>query len=99
MLELVKIAWDVVVLRDGARKGQLTGRVILAVLGFAVLEYAIGLPAVLLYDKHPQYKPLFIAAMVLVGMNLILFLIFGFRWYRRVSAATALAATRAGKAD
>src|ERR1017187_4238680 len=62
MLELFKIAWDIAILRDGARKGQVTGRVMLAALGFAVLEYAIGLPAVLLYDKHPQYKPLFIAA-------------------------------------
>jgi hypothetical protein len=96
MLELLKIAWDVVVLRDGARKGQLTRRVLLAAAGFAVLEYAIGLPAILLYDKHPQLKPLFIAAMMLVAVNLVLFLIFGFRWYRRVSAATALAAT-AGK--
>jgi hypothetical protein len=96
MFELFKIAWDVVVLRDGARKGQLTARVVLVGIGFSLLEYAIGLPAALLYIKHPQYKPLFIAAMVLAAVNLILFLIFGLRWYRRVSRASALAAT-AGK--
>ena len=98
MFELFKIAWDVVVLRDAASKGQLTGRVVLFGVAFAVLEYAIGLPAALLYFKHPEYKPLFIAAMLLVVVNLILFLIFGFRWYRRVSRATALAAT-AGKGN
>jgi len=54
MYELFKIAWDDMTFRDRASKGQLAGRVVLAGLGFAVMEDAIGLPAGLLYVKHTQ---------------------------------------------
>jgi hypothetical protein len=40
-----------------------------------VVEYMIAMPAVLVYSKHPQYKTLFIAAMVLVMVNFM-----GFVW-------------------
>ena len=36
--------------------------------------YAIGLPAALLYDRHSQYKPIFVAAMILDVLLLITFL-------------------------
>ncbi len=83
MFELFKILIDAIVLRDGARKGIFNGRVFLAGAGFAVLEYAILLPAVVYYDKHPQAKPLFIAAMVLVAINFVIFMAWAVRWYLR----------------
>jgi len=67
MFEIIKLMWDVVVLRDAARKGQLQWRTWAVAIGFVLVLYGIGLPAALLYDAHPEYKPLFIAAMVLVA--------------------------------
>lgn len=83
MFELFKILIDALVLGDSARKGMLTVPVCLAGAGFAVLEYAIFLPAVMYYDKHPQAKPLFIAAMVLVAINFVVFMAWALRWYLR----------------
>ena len=91
MFELFKIAVDLIVLRDGYRKGQLTVPRTIFGFCFAVLLYAIGLPAAVLYDKHPQYLPLFIAAMVLDGLLFIAFMVIGLRWYLH-----SLAQMRAG---
>jgi hypothetical protein len=87
MFELFKIVWDVVVLRDAARKGQLTWRIWPIAFGFVFLEYCIGLSAVTLYDKHSQYKPVFIAAMVLVAANFIVFMWWAWHWQKRQAAA------------
>jgi hypothetical protein len=81
MFELFKIVWDIVVLRDAARKGQLKANRMIFGFCFAILLYAIGLPAAVLYDKHPEYFPLFIAAMVLDGLLFIGFMIVAIRWY------------------
>ena len=85
MFELFKLAWDVVVLRDAAKKGQLNWRVWVYGFGFVLIEYCIALPAVVLYEKHPQYKPVFIAAMVLVVLNFIGFMGWAIRWRSRQS--------------
>jgi len=92
MWELLKVAVDVAVLRDGARKGQLNWRVFSYAFGFVLMEYAIALPAVLLYDKHSEYKPLFIAAMALDGLLFVIFFWLGMRWYVRSLAAHRAAA-------
>jgi cytochrome c biogenesis protein CcdA len=86
MLELIKLLVDGVVLRDGARKGLLTWKVVLFAVAFVLLLYGTGLPATLLYQAHPQYKPLFIAAIAFDGLLFILFMIFGTRWYLRATA-------------
>lgn len=90
MFELFKILVEILILRDSARKGMFQGRDLLAGIGFCVLEYSIGLPAVLYYDKHPEAKPLFIAAMVLVAINFIVFTVWAVRLYfRRLAAQRA----------
>jgi cytochrome c biogenesis protein CcdA len=86
MLELLKLLFDGIVLRDSAKKGLLTWKVVLFAVGFVLLLYGTGLPATLLYQAHPQYKPLFIAALVFDGLMFILFMIFGTRWYFRARA-------------
>ena len=73
MWELIKLSWDVFVLRDAARRGQLTWRVWLSAFAFVLAIYGIALPAVLLYEKHPEDKSIFIAAMVLVGLITVAF--------------------------
>jgi cytochrome c biogenesis protein CcdA len=86
MLELIKLIVDGLILRDSARKGLLTWKVVLFAVGFVLVLYGTGLPATLLYQAHPQYKPLFIAAIVFDGTIFILFMIFGTRWYLRANA-------------
>lgn len=86
MLELLKLIVDGLVLRDSARKGILTWKVFLVGLCFPILLYGTALPALLLYQAHPQYKPLFIAALVFDAVAFILFMIFGTRWYFRAMA-------------
>jgi cytochrome c biogenesis protein CcdA len=73
MIELIQIAWDIFMLRDSARKGQLKLRAVLFALAFVVLLYGTGVPAAALYQNHPQYKPLFLATMV---FDLVLFVAF-----------------------
>ncbi len=73
MIELIQIAWDIFMLRDSARKGQLKLRAVLFALAFVVLLYGTGVPAAVLYSSHPQYKPLFLATMV---FDLVLFIAF-----------------------
>jgi hypothetical protein len=62
MLELLKLLVDAFVLRDSARKGMLTWKVMLTGFGFALFLYATALPATLLYEKHPRYEWAFITA-------------------------------------
>ena len=83
MFEILKLIWDVVVLRDAARKGQLNWRIWPIALCFVCVLYGTGVPAVLLYEKHPQYKPLFIAAVVFDALLSICFMYWAWRWQAR----------------
>ncbi|HZL51135.1 MAG TPA: hypothetical protein VFC37_09340 [Terracidiphilus sp.] len=80
MWEMFKVIWDVFVLRDAARRGKLNWRKTGFVVGWVVLEYLIVMPPLLLYIQHPQYRPLFIAAMVLATIVLVVFLWLAFKW-------------------
>jgi hypothetical protein len=86
MFELVKLVWDVFVLRDAARKGQLNWRVWFVAVAFVLFLYGTGLPVSLLYDKYPQYKPLFIAILALDATVFVWFMIWGVRRYLRQMA-------------
>ena len=83
MFELCKLIWDLVVMRDASKKGQMNWRVWVYGFGFALVEYSIALPAALLYEKHPQYKPLFIAAIALVLINFFGMMWWAIRWRSR----------------
>ena len=87
MFEIFRILWDVVVLRDAARKGQLSRRVWFIAAGFVLFLYGTGLPMTLLYEKHPQYKLLFVATLVMDGTVFAWFMIWGVRRYLRQLAA------------
>lgn len=83
MGELLKLLWDAVVLRDSAKKGMLSWRIVGFAACFVLLLYGTGLPAVVDYQKHPSHKPLFIAAMVFDALLFLAFMIFGTRWWWR----------------
>ena len=87
MFELVKFVWDVFVLRDAARKGQLNWRVWVVAGAFVLFLYGTGLPVAFLYDKHPQYKALFIATLTVDGLVFVWFMVWGVRRYLRLKAA------------
>lgn len=87
MFEVFKLVWDLVVLRDVARKGRYNWRIWPMAFGFVLLEYGIGLAAVFLYEKHPEYEPLFIAAMIFIVISSIAFLWWAWRWQTRQAAA------------
>lgn len=91
MFEIAKLLWDFFVLRDAKRKGQLTARVWLLAIGFLVVIYGVGLPSALLYIKNPAYKPLFIAAIVLVFCSFVTVMWLGIKWRREATRSAQVA--------
>lgn len=87
MFEIFKLLWDVIVLRDASRKGLLNWRIWPIAFGFVLVLYGVGISAVLLYEKHPQYKPLFIAALIFDGILALCFIGWAWRWQARMAAA------------
>ena len=87
MWEMLKVAWDIFVLRDAAQKGKLNWRKTGLVVGFVVLEYLIVMPALILYIEQPQYKTLFFAAIALAVVILVAFVSLALRLRSRSSAA------------
>jgi hypothetical protein len=87
MFELVQIVWDLFMVRRSVRNGQLNLRKSIIALGLTVLLYAIVVPAAVLYDKHPEWKPLFIAALILGAADFIFLVGLGFYWWRQWAAA------------
>ncbi len=87
MFELIQIIWDLFMVRRSIRNGQLTWRKGLIAVGLTVLGYLIVIPAAVLYDKHPEYKPLFIAAAILGGLDFVFLFSLGIYWWRQWAAA------------
>jgi uncharacterized membrane protein len=92
MFEIFKLLRDVVVLREVARKDQYNWRIWPLAFGFVVVLYGVGISAVLLYEKHPQYKPLFIAALIFDVLFALGFIVWACRWQARMAAARKSAA-------
>ena len=88
MFEMFKLLWDVLMLRDATRKGQLNWRVWVIAIGFVLFLYGTGLPVGMLYQNHRQYRNLFIATLVVDGLAFIWLTIWGVRRYLRQNAAT-----------
>jgi peptidoglycan/LPS O-acetylase OafA/YrhL len=87
MFELFQVVWDLFMVRRAAKSGQLTLRKAAIAIGLTVLLYALVIPAFVLYDKHPEYKPLMIVGMVLGAADLIFLVCLGFYWQRQWLAA------------
>jgi hypothetical protein len=69
--------------RDAIRKGQLTWRKGLISTGLVVLGYLILVPATMVYERHPEVKPLFICAVVLAALDLVFMVGLALYWSRR----------------
>jgi membrane protein YdbS with pleckstrin-like domain len=93
MFEIVKLMWDVVALRDASRKGLLEWRIWPMAFGFVAVLYGVGLFGWLFYEHHPQYKPVFVAAMIFDGVFYVWFLVWAYRWQSRRAAARKAALT------
>lgn len=74
------------------RKGQLNWRGWVVAVAFVLFLYGTGLPVAMLYDKHPQYKVLFIATLAVDGLVFAWFMIWGVRRYLRLKATERPAA-------
>jgi hypothetical protein len=72
--------------RDSVRKGQLTLRKTLISVGLVLLGYLIVIPAAVLYQKHPEYKLLFIAATVLGAIDFLFLFGLAIYWWRKTPA-------------
>lgn len=97
MIEFFQILWNLFMLRDAAHKGQLTRGVWVFAIGFVVLLYAIALPAVVLWQNHPQYKSVFVAAMVLDGVVFLTGMVWAIKLRSKLVAARANGAIEGGK--
>ena len=93
MFELFQVVWDLFMVRRSVRSGQLTLRKAAIAIGLTILLYAIVVPAAILYDKHPEWKPLFIAAMVLGAADCIFLVGLGFYWQRQWAAQKSQSGT------
>jgi len=83
MFEFVQAIWDVFVVRDAIRKRQLTWRKGLLSTGLVLLGYLILVPAAVVYERHPEVKALFMAAVVLAAIDFVFLVALAFYWYRR----------------
>ena len=84
MWKLAKLVWNSLLLRRATGKGEMTWRVWLAAIAFLVVIYAVALPATLLYEKHPEDKPIFIAAIIAVGIITVAYFWLAIRWRLRL---------------
>jgi hypothetical protein len=80
---LLKRITDFFVPTDSAQKGLLSRKGVLFGFGFAIFLFGTGVPAAASYQNHPEGKNIFIAAIVVDALSLVLFIIFGARWYVR----------------
>ena len=95
MFELFKLLVDFIVLRDQARKGKLRPRMLIAGGVYAVILYAVALPAALLYINHPGNRLdeaiLFAAIIFLIALTIGLIML-TVRWRRELRDRPAQAA-------
>jgi hypothetical protein len=90
MFELIKIAWDVVVLRDAMGKGEMTARVWGAAALFLLVVVSIGLPTILYYERHPDASArVLMEAGGLLGLVLIGYFWLAIRWRLRLKREQA----------
>lgn len=82
MFELVQIIWDLFIIRKEAKAGRLTWRKGLIAGGLTALGYLMLVPAAALWDKHPEYKPLFIVAVILTAIDFSFLVGLGLYWWK-----------------
>ncbi len=83
MFEIFQVIWDLFMMRRAVRSGQLTLRKGLIASGLVMLGYLILGPATVLWEKHPELKPIFVAAVVLCAMDFICLFGLSIYWWRQ----------------
>lgn len=97
MGELFKIGWDLFTIRHYKRQGMsLSAGDYVVAIGYVIFLYATGVSAAVLYQNHPQYKWVLIAAMVFDGILTIAIFVWEVKWWiKHRAAAQATAAAQA----
>ncbi|MGA2537889.1 MAG: hypothetical protein ABSF53_17880 [Terracidiphilus sp.] len=83
MFDIVQAIWDLFMVRDAIRKRQLTWRKGLLSAGLVLLGYLILVPAAMAYERHPEVKPLFMAAVVLAAIDFVFLVGLALYWWKR----------------
>lgn len=86
MFEIFKLCWDVVALRDASRKGLLTWYIWPVAFIFVAILYGVALAGLTVYQRHPQYRAVFVAAIVFDGLFYLGFMWWAYRWQARRTA-------------
>jgi len=86
MFKIFQIMWDLFMMRRAVRSGQLTLRKGLISFALVFLAYLILVPATVLWEKHPELKPLFVAAVVFCAMDFAFLIGLCLYWWRQSAA-------------
>jgi hypothetical protein len=82
---LIKLLWNVFALPDSMQKGEMTSGVWLAAASFLFGIAGIGVPTILLYDRHPDASPrVLIGPAIALGALLVVDFVFAIRWRLRL---------------
>jgi heme A synthase len=83
MADLLKLVWEVFVLADSIRKGEMTKGAWIGAGVFLLAIAGIGVPTVIYYNRHPDASAhVAIDAAVLLALVLIVYFLFAIRWRR-----------------
>jgi hypothetical protein len=89
MADLLKLVWEVFVLADSIRKGEMTKGAWVGALLFLLAIAGIGVPTVIYYNRHPDASSrVAIESAVLLGLVLIVYFVFALRWRRSLKRQT-----------
>ena len=97
MGELFKVCWDVFTIRHYSRQGmKLSAGDYAVAIGSVIFLYATAVPAAVLYQNHPQYKWVLVAACAVDAVLFIALFVWEVKWWikHRAAARAAQLATQ-----
>jgi hypothetical protein len=86
MFELIKLAWDAIVLRDSINKGEMSAGVWGAALLFLFALGCIAIPTILYFDRHPDAPATaLIYPAIALALLMIVYFWLSIRWRLRLN--------------
>jgi len=90
MFELLKLAWDAIVLRDSMKKGELTAGALGGAALFLFVLVCIAVPSVLYFDRHPDAPAsALLYPAIPIGILMIVYFWLAIRWRLRLNRQRA----------
>jgi apolipoprotein N-acyltransferase len=85
MAELLKLVFDMLVLRDSTQKGEMTAGVWVGAGLFLLGIACIGVPTILYFDRHPDAPArLLIGPAIALGLLLVVYFFVAIHWRLRL---------------